>query len=311
MSYEYDVFVSYSSRDLDRVVNAASWLRDHGLRVWFDRWMIEPGEPISIKIEKALASSRILLAFLSRSALRSDWAMVERYATIFRDPASVDRRFIPIVLENGLSLPPLLANYKHVNLTIPTPAAYNELLSACLVAGPAALSRHPRLQKLVEVIVHHLDDEPELIRWIPSVLMNRLLLRQLASVDVSSFVDLKRETTFVIQTQAKPIRLRYKFHTGLASLKRGIRTTARFRQVLIADLMLPGSKGRFANDGLDALRLAGRAIPRARRFVLTAFPQAITPEVRRLVLPKLVFSKPPDVSTFIDEIIRAVALTAA
>jgi TIR domain len=303
--YVYDVFVSYSSRDVNRVLRAASWLRDHGLRVWLDRWMIQPGEPISIKIEDALASSRVLLAFLSRFSLRSHWPTIERHSAIFRDPAITERRFVPVLLEEIKSLPPLLANYKHVDLTTPTHAAYRELLQACgAITSPRKV--HPRRRSPVEeVVVHHIDDEPAHIRWIPGAIMNRLLLTNYGSVDASSFAESAKETSFVIHIAAKQIRVRYLFHVGLASLKRRLKDTATCRQLLVADLMLPSGQGRFANDGLDALRIARGVIPRTRRFVLTGYPQAITPQVQRLVLPMSVFHKPADVPIFVDAIIQA------
>ena len=304
--YAYDVFVSYSSRDLNRVIKAASWLRDHGLRVWLDRWMIQPGEPISVKIEEALTFSRVLLAFLSRSALRSDWSLVERHSAIFRDPAATTRRFVPVLLEKVKSLPPLLANYKHIDLTAPTQAAYRQLLQACGGGNPAPRPiRYRSTHK--ELVVHHVDDEPDHIRWIPGAIMNRLLLTGMGSVDTNSFYESENETSFVINTIASEVRLRYMFHVELAALKRALKASVAHRQVLIADLMLPSADGRFANDGLDALRLVGRAIPRARRFVLTAYPKAITRQVRRLVTPQSVFRKPVDVTVFVDAIIQSLA----
>ncbi|WP_179131530.1 toll/interleukin-1 receptor domain-containing protein [Candidatus Entotheonella palauensis] len=48
MSNEYlwDVFLSYSGRDRIRVEWLAERLRETDLRVWFDEWVIKPGDDI-------------------------------------------------------------------------------------------------------------------------------------------------------------------------------------------------------------------------------------------------------------------------
>ena len=42
-SFLFDVFLSYSSIDKARVERMARRLREAGLRVWFDKWVIKPG----------------------------------------------------------------------------------------------------------------------------------------------------------------------------------------------------------------------------------------------------------------------------
>ena len=73
-SFEYDVFLSYSSKDRDVVHALAERLRDSGLRVWLDRWVIQPGDPISIKIQHGVEKSRVLLMCMSKAYFGSDWA---------------------------------------------------------------------------------------------------------------------------------------------------------------------------------------------------------------------------------------------
>ena len=49
----YDVFISYSSENVDKVVPLAEGLRDRGLRVWFDRWSLDTGDAIARGIDEA------------------------------------------------------------------------------------------------------------------------------------------------------------------------------------------------------------------------------------------------------------------
>ena len=58
---EYDVFLSYSSKDKEKVHTLAERLKADGLRVWLDAWAIRPGDSIPLKIQQGLEQSRTLL----------------------------------------------------------------------------------------------------------------------------------------------------------------------------------------------------------------------------------------------------------
>ena len=51
-SFSYDVFLSHSSKDKDVVREIAERLRNDGLNVWFNEWILKPGDSILAKIEE-------------------------------------------------------------------------------------------------------------------------------------------------------------------------------------------------------------------------------------------------------------------
>ena len=51
-TFEYDV--SDSSKDIPAVRELAERLREDGLRVWLDEWVIQPGDSILLAIEQGL-----------------------------------------------------------------------------------------------------------------------------------------------------------------------------------------------------------------------------------------------------------------
>ena len=97
-AFPYDVFLSHNQADKPRVRRLAEQLRAAGLRVWFDEWVIQTGDDISLAIECGLEASRTLVLCLSPAALGSDWVGLER-STVgrgnlpFRDLANAARRF--------------------------------------------------------------------------------------------------------------------------------------------------------------------------------------------------------------------------
>jgi WD40 repeat protein len=128
--FSYDVFLSHNKADKPRVRQLAQKLRTAGLRVWFDEWIIKPGDDIYLAIERGLQTARTLVLCLSPAALGSDWVGLERSTVLFRDPSNAGRRFIPLLLEQ-CDLPDTLRRYSKVDYRRGSAAAFKKLLEAC------------------------------------------------------------------------------------------------------------------------------------------------------------------------------------
>lgn len=129
-SFTYDVFLSHNRQDKPRVLALAERLKEAGLRVWLDDWVIKPGDDIYLAIERGLEAARVQVLCLSPAALGSEWVALERSTVLFRDPANAGRRFVPLLLED-CDLPDTLRRYKYVDFRRETQDAFEELLAAC------------------------------------------------------------------------------------------------------------------------------------------------------------------------------------
>jgi hypothetical protein len=98
---EYDVFLSYSSKDKPTVQELAERSKQDGSRMWFDNWVINPGDLIPLAIERGLERSRTLVLVMSKNAFTSEWMTLERQTALFRDPTNQQRRFIPLRLDDS------------------------------------------------------------------------------------------------------------------------------------------------------------------------------------------------------------------
>ena len=67
-TFSYDVFLSHNSKDKPRVRELAEGLRNAGLRVWFDEWVIKPGDHIYLAVERGLEAARSKCARLARAS---------------------------------------------------------------------------------------------------------------------------------------------------------------------------------------------------------------------------------------------------
>lgn len=75
---EYDVFISHANADKPGFVELlAERLRQAGVRVWYDDFVVGWGESISSAIARGLATSRFGIVILSRSFLRGGWSRHE------------------------------------------------------------------------------------------------------------------------------------------------------------------------------------------------------------------------------------------
>lgn len=61
----FDVFLSYSSIDKVKVRRLARRLEAAGIRVWFDEWMIKPGDDIYLSVERYLTGTSAYGLFCS------------------------------------------------------------------------------------------------------------------------------------------------------------------------------------------------------------------------------------------------------
>jgi len=127
--FEYDIFLSYSSKDREIVHALAERLKQDGLHVWLDAWAIQPGDSISLKIQHGIEQSRTLLMCMSPDYFASDWGKLEHLTLLFRDPTNAQRRFIPLLI-GDCSPPDIIAQFTRIDWRAPSDEAYAKLLTA-------------------------------------------------------------------------------------------------------------------------------------------------------------------------------------
>ncbi len=144
--FEYDVFLSHSAKDEAVVRPLAERLRADGVKVWFDEWVLKPGDSIPAKIEEGLERSRVLVLCMSAHAFGSDWAQLESGTFRFRDPLNKERRFLPLRLDDA-PIEGSLAQFLYINwLPADREQEYAKLLKICRSPGKQRSDREVRRQ---------------------------------------------------------------------------------------------------------------------------------------------------------------------
>jgi small GTP-binding protein len=156
--FKYDVFLSHSSKDKAVVRKLAERLRADGLQIWFDEWIIQPGDIIDLKVEQGLAESRVLILAMSANAFASDWIMLERHTALFRDPANKERRFIPLRLDNA-EMNDTLKQFAYVDWRQKSQQEYNRLITNCKPEKEKPLFSKEKSEKenLSPILIGHID----------------------------------------------------------------------------------------------------------------------------------------------------------
>jgi hypothetical protein len=118
---KYDLFVSHNRRQKVWVREFVAFLRERGLRVFFDEDSIAPGEDTVEALERGVAASDSLVLVISRSSVFSKWVAFETTLKIYEDPDGTERRLIPVLVErvDRTLIRPAVRRLDTVDLTDP------------------------------------------------------------------------------------------------------------------------------------------------------------------------------------------------
>jgi adenylate cyclase len=110
----YDVCISYSSRDRDRILALAEQLRGEGVSVWIDQGGIDAASMWSTEIVKAIDGCKVLLLALSVAAAESANVVKEVSLALDRKKHILPVNLEPVEVPVALRYP--LAGIQHVDL---------------------------------------------------------------------------------------------------------------------------------------------------------------------------------------------------
>lgn len=111
------VFISYAESDEPIAKKVAAGLEREGLKVWYDRREILPGQNWAESVSKALKESRAMVVLLTPASLRSTF--VRREIDYALGDQTFSHRLIPVIVSEELpekEIPWILQSLKTVNL---------------------------------------------------------------------------------------------------------------------------------------------------------------------------------------------------
>ena len=154
MPFEWDVFVSYSSRDGEFVKMVVRDLELAGLKVWWDNTAIQPAERIRDAVNRGLEGSASILIFISSRSLASGWVLNELSLAMRREIEGKRSIVIPVLIGRVRleDLPPDIRDKKCIDLRGKRQEKYSAVKGTLLSAIALAANR-PDVQPRVSMIV--------------------------------------------------------------------------------------------------------------------------------------------------------------
>jgi hypothetical protein len=108
-------FLSYSSRDRDRVRRVRDGLLPYGDQSWLDEIELRPGDSLWGSIGDAIAACPTVFAFISRDSVSSRWCDREIRAFLAKGDTDPGVRIVPVLLDETPP-PTFLRELVHVNM---------------------------------------------------------------------------------------------------------------------------------------------------------------------------------------------------
>ena len=109
---KYNVFISYSTKDLDAVKKIQPILDDtDDINVFVAEDSVRPGEVLDKKIEKAIKNSHLFILFWSKYSKESEWVGQE-----IGIAKHAEKDILPIILDKDLSAPGFISDLKFLSV---------------------------------------------------------------------------------------------------------------------------------------------------------------------------------------------------
>ena len=115
-----DVFVSYSSNDIQKVIRLVTGLEAQGIKVWFDQEQILPGHDLAQRMAEGISRCKFYIICLSPSFDKrppDSWVKKEFKMAILKEGRERKNCIIPVRIKKGGTIPAEIGERAYADLT--------------------------------------------------------------------------------------------------------------------------------------------------------------------------------------------------
>lgn len=141
MKKKYFVFMSHNKKDKRIAREMGLFLTAEDIPVWFDEWIINPGDSIAKSISEGLTKTTHFILLWSKNARASKWVEREMFSVL---PSLIEKKslkVIPVLLDNT-PLPKIIRDLKYLKYNAGSEKDRNSLIKS--ITGKAATQNYIR-----------------------------------------------------------------------------------------------------------------------------------------------------------------------
>jgi tetratricopeptide (TPR) repeat protein len=97
LNFRFDIFLRYHPAQRRWTQRLAERLDREGVRVWFDRWMLQPGSDRRLELQVGISESRWVGLVVSPEFVGNPWPSDELYSGFPHAPARQNQRLLPLL----------------------------------------------------------------------------------------------------------------------------------------------------------------------------------------------------------------------
>ena len=157
--------------------------------------------------------------------------------------------------------------------------------------------------------IHHLEDEPEGLRWIPGTLLNYYWLNHPQWVrDEGEFSEEEEGQliSFALYAGSERVKVEYRIYRNKTEFERNFLTFAQKGDFVLLDVLTEDPNGGLVPDGLDVFPLAEKAVGSAAIYYLSAYTNKVLSDPRmQNALPEgHLLLKPVDANAVVQILVK-------
>tara|TARA_R110002073_G_scaffold278790_1_gene442548 strand:+ start:1288 stop:1767 length:480 start_codon:yes stop_codon:yes gene_type:complete len=108
---DFNIFVSYSTHDLEKVELLRAQLEDTPIKVFIAEHSVTPSQNLRETISIAIEESDLFVVLWSKNAQDSEWVSQE-----IGQANALKKTILPLVLSEGMSLPGFINDLKYIDV---------------------------------------------------------------------------------------------------------------------------------------------------------------------------------------------------
>jgi len=156
--------------------------------------------------------------------------------------------------------------------------------------------------------IHHFEDEPQYVDWIPTCLFNRYMLEHPEWFGDGAHCERRpkdRCVAFTLSELSPPVTIEYRSYVDRDEFRERFPKLCLVGDILLLDVYVRSSRGLRADGLMDAYEIARKKIGEdGSIYFMTAYPSILSEKLPAEAHMGKTFPKPTDANEIVDLLVK-------